>query len=188
MNGFCDLVIMGSNFPRRGPNRFQELALLVKGYLLGREPFATRTLEIRWHIIDSQQDLNLQYGGYIGSEALSFSKTTVSKIKKVLRDTPMNSMLILDWKEGGGGANGQIAAVGLGQASDAGAQCAFNSRALDGIAIHEWGHSMGVGHDFTDPNNVMWYATNGGCEIAGKPFTSDAQDILSQFIDAAKAT
>lgn len=189
MNGYCDIVIMGDGFGKLA-STFTSYADTVKTNLLTREPFGSRSAELRWRYINSKSSLGCTTQG--GIEASLLCDT--ARIQKALNGAPMNVMLILAWKGGLGGASGQIAAVGLNQMYDPHQgdlnYCSYNitERALNGIAIHELGHAFGCPHDFTVGNHVMWYGTNGGCELVGKPFLAAHQTIISDFIDVAKQT
>ena len=181
MNGYCDIVILGDGFGQTLDAKFRYYGAQVAMNLLKREPFATLKDKIRFSYINSKASLGCAGAGTVGDASLLCD---IPKIKKAIGKTPMNVCLILSWKNGFGGTVGTIAAVGLNQASDVNAQCPFEFRAFDGICIHELGHAFGCDHDFTSVN-VMSYGTNGGCEIAGKPFTANHQVIITSFITAA---
>lgn len=189
MNGKCDIVIIGDGFGQSNESKFFKYADLVKQNLLKREPFASLAFNLNFWYINSKQSLGCSTNGGLET-ALSCD---VAKIKKTLGKTPMNIMLIISWKNGYGGANGQIAAVGVNQMYDPYAgdpnYCGYNieARAFDGIGIHELGHAFGCDHDFTS-DNVMSYATNGGCGLVGKPFTLTHQKIISATISKAMTT
>lgn len=186
MNGFCDIVIMGDGFGQSNESKFLKYAELVRLNLLKREPFTSRAFNLNFWYINSKQSLSCSTSGGMET-ALTCD---IAKIKRALGKTPMNVMLIISWKSGYGGANGQIAAVGVNQLNDPYAgdpnYCKSNieARAFDGIAIHELGHAFGCDHDFTSAN-VMSYATNGGCFLVGRPFTTAHQAIINKTIDNA---
>lgn len=179
-DGYCDIVILGDGFGQRLDTTFQRYAEVYKLNLLSREPFASLSFHLRFWYINSKQNLGCSTTGGLETALVC----SWDKVKKMLGKTPMDVMMIFAWKDNYGGAVGNIGAVGLNQASDVNAQCLpFEFRALNGVAIHEGGHIFGCPHDFVNCCHVMWYGTNGGCEIAGKPFTLEHQKIISDFIN-----
>lgn len=190
MNGYFDIVIMGTGFGRKLESKFFQYANLVKLNLLKREPFTTRNNVLNFWFINSTANLNLK--APLGFEsALTWD---VKAMKRALGSTPMNILHILDWNNGYGGALGQVSATGLNKLIDPFAgnpnycKSDISARAFDGISPHEIGHSCGCEHDFTQGNHVMYFATNGGCFLVGMPFTTEHQAIINSTIDKALTT
>jgi len=188
MNGFCDIVIIGSEFTKQTENNFFRYSGLVMANILKREPFQTLKDKLRFTVILPKGGLGCSLSGSVGAHALTCNQ---DKIKRALKGQPYNLLVILDWKNGGGGGHTGQAAVGFNQNFDPWAgnpdYCDFDleTRATDGIIIHEIGHACGCDHDFVSGVNVMWYATNGGCQLVGRPFTPAHQQIITAFINKA---
>lgn len=192
MNGFCDIVILGNGFGQKLESQFISYANTVKANLLKREPFASRASVLNFHIVNSKQNLNCKPVANGLDESL---QCTFTKVKAALKGIPANIVLVIDWLNGYGGANGQIAAVGINKLIDPFAgdlnYCTkdIKARAFDGLAIHETGHAFGCDHELDPFNgNVMSFATNGGCDLVGKPFVLRHQTVINDFIDKAKLT
>lgn len=190
MNGKCDIVIIGDGFGQSNEARFLKYANTVKNNLLKREPFTSLSHNLNFWFINAKQSLGCNYTAEVNRALIC----DWNKVKKALGNTPMNVMQILSWKTAIGGGGGFPTAIGMGQMKDPYAgnpsYCTHDleARLLDGISPHEFGHGFGCDHDFTNQENVMSFATNGGCFLVGKPFTPAHQTIISNFINKAITT
>lgn len=186
-DGIFRMSILGNKFTNQNKNLFFQDCAWIMNDATTLYPIDSfdNTGTIQFTIKLIKGNFNCTTVGTIGNEALNCNWD------KIIQAAGQADLIgVLSYGDGFGAGYNGIGVLGVGNNTsttqiDLYYGCSLQYRITELFNHETWGHGTGCGHAFIPqyPNNIMSYATNGGCAL-GSTFLSFQTDTIKNYINS----